>query len=232
MRRPHGPISMIDPCRHIHRSWKIGPFKEAHPELLLTHLPNCGLCIEGNLSFNAKKTGSDCIEDTYSIRCEVNAGFPREVPKAFETGGRIQAGYHKFTDSSLCLGSPLRQRVILGRAPTLHGFIEVLLVPYLYNHSYFEQHGRLPVGELSHGATGLIEDYEDLFKVTGARPCIEMLSLLGLKKRVANKRPCPCGSGLRLGRCHNRVLNPLRKIDTRNYFRMLQTDLISRIKQS
>jgi hypothetical protein len=38
-----------------------------------------------------------------------------------------------------------------------------------------------------------------------------MLRLIGMKRRVANKRPCPCGSGLRAGKCHHRILNRLRQ---------------------
>ena len=34
--------------------------------------------------------------------------------------------------------------------------------------------------------------------------------LAAMKRRLANKRPCPCGSGRRLGRCHNRRVNTLR----------------------
>ena len=39
-----------------------------------------------------------------------------------------------------------------------------------------------------------------------------LLQLVTVKKRVANKRPSPCGSGLRLGRCHHRYVNHLRRI--------------------
>jgi hypothetical protein len=31
--------------------------------------------------------------------------------------------------------------------------------------------------------------------------------LLTIHKRIANKRRCPCGSGNRAGRCHNKKLN-------------------------
>jgi hypothetical protein len=37
-----------------------------------------------------------------------------------------------------------------------------------------------------------------------------MVRLAGKKKRIANKLPCPCGSGRRLGRCHNLKVNGLR----------------------
>jgi hypothetical protein len=36
-------------------------------------------------------------------------------------------------------------------------------------------------------------------------------TLAATKKCRANKQPCPCGSGRRLGRCHSRRVNSLRK---------------------
>ena len=46
----------------------------------------------------------------------------------------------------------------------------------------------------------------------------EFLCLTGMKKRVANKHPCPCGSGRRLGRCHCRRVNHLRRTIGRTWF--------------
>ena len=44
-------------------------------------------------------------------------------------------------------------------------------------------------------------------KMDDALPFCLLASML---RRRANKRPCPCGSGRRLGRCHNRKVNALR----------------------
>ena len=114
--------------------------------------------------------------------------------------------------------------------PTLVGLIERLVIPYLYNHSYHEQSGKLPVGELDHGALGLVDDYEKLFRLQGWIQCVKALQFLGMKKRIANKKPCPCQSGRRLGKCRNLVLNPLRKIESRTYFRKQALDLIGQIR--
>lgn len=39
---------------------------------------------------------------------------------------------------------------------------------------------------------------------------IPYCTLATMKRRRANKQLCPCGSGRRLGRCHNRKVNVLR----------------------
>lgn len=210
---------MNDPCRALHERWQLERFLDCHPDLHVSFLPQCGLRIEGDLVFSAASEGFARLEDAFSIRLEVTADFPRSIPRVFEIAERIPKNYHHLSDGSLCLGSPLRQRILMAQAPTLCGFVNLLLIPYLYNRSYFEKHEVLPIGELDHGAPGLVSDYEAIFRVKGVKACIGMLDQLGLHKRHANKRPCPCGSGRRLGRCHNFVLNPLRRMAPRSEFR-------------
>jgi hypothetical protein len=207
-----------DPCFQIHQAWNVEAFRNAYPDFRLTYLDGCGMRVEGTLAFSAVKEGYEPIEDEFELRWDVLEGFPKRIPLVFETKGRIPVGYHKLENGALCLGSPIRQRMILADHPTLSGFVEDLVVPYLYNRSYFEKHDCLPVGELEHGSPGLIEDYQQLFGVESGEACLGMLQMLGLKKRNANKKPCPCGSGLRVGKCHNKVLKPFRNLATRRYF--------------
>lgn len=211
---------MRDPCEKCHMAWGLAEFRERFPGFRLTHLPNCALQFEGELAFRATKEGFDEIEDTYALRGIVPPKFPEEDAQIFETAGRIADEYHKMTnDQSLCLGSPIRIRKVMSERPTLTGLVKLLVIPYLYNHSYYKQTGELPVGELAHGVAGLIQDYEQLFSLKGADQCIAALELLGMKHKEANKRKCPCGSGRRLGRCHCKQLTPLRRIASRKTFK-------------
>jgi hypothetical protein len=152
----------------------------------------------------------ETITDVYHIKVTVPVEFPKRFPTVKELGGRIDRKFHRLIDGSFCLGSPTRLRLALVSDPTLVGFIERCLIPYLYGYSYCQLHGHLPFGELDHGHAGLIEDFCRLFGVSTALACVRMLQLTAMKKRVANKRPCPCGSGMRLGRCHHSCLNKLR----------------------
>lgn len=209
---------MNDPCAKSHAEWGLPEFRDRFPGLRLTHLSDCGLQFEGELAFRAQKNGSPEIKDTYEIRSIVSGSFPRKEPEVFETGGRIPSDYHKMMDGSLCLGSPIRVNKTLAENPTLVGFVENLVIPYLYNRSCLEQFDTLPVGELAHNGPGLLADYEEMFRIDGVDACIGILEALSTKKRIANKRPCPCGSRLRLGRCHNTVVNPLRRLGSRSYY--------------
>lgn len=221
---------MRDPCQQVHEAWQVEDFQAIYPALRLTHRLDCGLTFRGDLSFRAATQGYEEVGDTFSLRGEIDPRFPTVVPLIFETGGRIHADFHTNPDGDLCLGSPLGLRVRLNDDPTLSGFIEKLVIPFLYNYSHYEIHGTMPLGELAHGAPGLVADYERMFRVEGNNNCVGMLQLLGLKKRLANKRPCPCGSGRRLGKCHNFVLNPLRTIESRSYFSEQANVLMEQIR--
>jgi hypothetical protein len=180
--------------------------------------------LEGELSFHARQ-GYTSINDAFEVAISVSSTFPRVVPVVREIGGRIPRTFHTNPDRTLCLGSPLRLKIHLAKNPTLVGFVDTILIPFLFNFSTWETTGKLPLGELRHGPPGVLADYRDIFGTTTAENCLDFLYLLSLKKRVANKRPCPCGSGLRCGRCHSWMLNPLRGLESRSWFRSQSDDL-------
>ncbi len=222
---------MKDPCEKRHAEWGLAEVRERFPGFRIIHLPDCALQFEGELAFRAVMDGYDEIADAYELRWIIPGRFPIKEAQVFEIGGRIADDYHKFDDKSLCLGSPIRIRKEMSEQPTLTGLVDRLIIPYLYNHSYQKRNGDLPVGELGHGAPGLVGDYEKLFKLNGPQQCVEALQLLSMKKRVANKKPCPCGSYRRLGRCHCRRLTPLRRLAPRNYFQRQAVYLIKEFKR-
>jgi hypothetical protein len=67
---------------------------------------------------------------------------------------------------------------------------------------------------------GVIDDYAKLFGLQEREQVIRALDLLGMKRRIANKKPCPCGCGRRLGRCSFNVsLGKFRDWASRTWFR-------------
>jgi hypothetical protein len=67
----------------------------------------------------------------------------------------------------------------------------------------------MPDGELSH-EEGIRDDLAELFGVENDMVA-GFVRLTAMKKGVANKQPCPCGSKMRLGKCHHNRINGLRK---------------------
>jgi hypothetical protein len=175
--------------------------------------------ISGSVDFQVEDAELGHLIDTYSVEIVVPQSFPIGLPTVREVGGRIPKTFHKLNDGSLCLGSPLRLRAILATNPSLLAFTEKGILPYLAGFSIFQRSGRMPFDELAHGSPGLYDDYRSLLGVTSDNACFEFLRCLSVRRRVANKRPCFCASGLQLGRCHNRKVNKMRSIATRGQFR-------------
>jgi hypothetical protein len=185
---------------------------------------NGGIRACGTFRFSASLPGeTESIQDEFKISIEVPRKFPREIPTVFETGGRIprSPGFHVNPEGSLCLGSPIRLLTIVFESPTILGFADRILVPFLFAVSRSLSDGRgFPFGELPHGAPGALIDYQNLFGLKTPSQARLVLRALSLRRRVANKRPCPCGCRVRLGRCRLRwKLNHLRKAASRSWFR-------------
>ncbi|ODT02996.1 MAG: hypothetical protein ABS52_11185 [Gemmatimonadetes bacterium SCN 70-22] len=151
------------------------------------------------------------IDEHYAVKIEVPRGFPRALPRVFETKGRVPPTFHRNPDTTLCLGSPIALRFAIEEEPTIGGFIDRVVVPYLYSHAYFVRFDRMPFGELAHGAAGLEDDVRRLFRLPPGTNAEEFLRLASLKRRHANKRRCPCRSGVRVGRCHAAAVHEARR---------------------
>jgi hypothetical protein len=169
------------------------------------------LRVDGTLRFSANSKKTEVVEDGYDIRIEAPAQFPERMALAWETGGRIPPEYHKLTNGALCLGSRVRLRLQMGGSPSLLRFVERCVIPYLYGYSYSVKHGAPPFGELAHGELGSLQDLAGLLGVEDLALAFRYCMLAATKRRRANKQLCPCGGGGRLGHCHNRRVNALRK---------------------
>jgi hypothetical protein len=194
---------------------------------LIAIRPRSGMTplLKGRFAFIAHRSQIGEIEDAFDLEIDVPHNFPRELPRVTETGNRIpRTGFYHVNehDRSLCLGSPLRLKVLLASKPSLVGFAETCLVPFLAGASYKLKTGRpLPFGELNHGAPGALDDYRLLSEVERPDQALAALRLLGRKKRIANKLPCPCGCGFRLGRCEFRKrLIQFRALANRPWYRL------------
>lgn len=216
---------MRDPYAIRHAQWGVGELLDRFPEVSIRPSTPGVLTLAGAFDFQTRDSIVGTISDSFSLELRIPQSFPCSFPEVRETGGRIPKAFHTLTGGQLCLGSPLRLRAILTRHPTIYGFVETCILPYLVGFAIFERTGKMPFGELAHGRTGLLDDYKAFFGVSDSKTCIGFLDLLGLKKRVANKRACPCASGRRVGRCHNRKINRLRQVATRFQFREIAAHL-------
>lgn len=177
-----------------------------------------------NKKSNAFITGELRVQLLVLVLPLTRCRFPERIPRVREMKGRIPPSFHRFTDGSLCLGSPTRLRLARQGCPYIISFVEKCVVPYLYGYSYFEKYGGMPFGELSH-EEGIREDLAELFGVNKDMVA-GFVRLAAMKEGIANKQPCPCGSTLRLGKCHHTRINGLRKRLGRFWFRSLDRQVV------
>lgn len=206
------------------RSWdafQLDEFLAENPKFRIAELNNEQVVLSGEYHLKAHLAGSQIIDKTYRLRCVCAKDFPRKLPLVFEEGGYFPRTeeFHTYSDGRFCLGSELKVKGVLRTDHTIRGFFDSVVDPFLYSLSHRIEYGHYPFGELAHGEKGLIDDYEDLFGVKGKASVLLVLRILGKRKREANKFPCPCSCGLRLGRCNFRfTLNKWRTIERRRWF--------------
>ena len=202
----------------------LSQFLDDYPGMSTAPCSGAGICLRGKFRFKANVSGSDEIEasDSYKLEIVVPDKFPQALPKVKETGGKIpyDGNFHVNQDGTLCLGSPLRLLKKVHGVQSLSGFADKCLVPYLYAVSCkLIDGGNFVFGELVHGYQGIVDDYSVMLGLK-RHQITQAIQLLGIKKRIANKKPCPCGCGKRLGVCQfHHKLDEFRKMAPVSWFK-------------
>jgi hypothetical protein len=201
----------------------LSQFLRDYPGMSPAPCSDTGVCLRGKFWFKASVSSGDEIDDSYKLEIVVSDKFPQALPKVKETGGKIprDGNFHVNPDGTLCLGSPLRLLRKVHSSPSLTGFADKCLVPYLYAVSYKLMHGGdFVFGELAHGDQGIVDDYSVMLGLKEKHQIQRAIQLLGIKKRIANKKLCPCGCGKRLGACpFHHKLNEFRKMAPVSWFK-------------
>lgn len=197
-------------------------FLASQSKMRLVSYDDAEITLAGTYRCQAQKVGHHAIDEQYPLKIHFPPRYPLAIPTVIETGGRItrHPDFHTYMDGSFCLGSEIRIRDIIRENPRLTDFSEKVLDPFLYSVSHKIRYGDFPYGELAHGEPGLIDDYERLFHVRGKKAVLGVLQALGVRKRVANKLPCPCFCGYRMGRCDFRFqVEGWRNLARRQWYR-------------
>jgi hypothetical protein len=210
---------MTDSLRHWFEELEVAVALEEQAGLRLLPSADGSLILGGTVQFSVEGPDGEVIEDRYEILLDIPQRFPDAPAWVRETGGRIPEWFHKLKGDYLCLGAPTAVRYCLTQSPTLPTLLRCFVIPYLFGYSFFLKNERMPFGELAHGNAGIREHLREMFGVRTGEAPEEFLRLTSLRRRVGNKVVCPCGSGLNLGRCHNRTVNRLRAELGRLWFR-------------
>ena len=151
--------------------------------------------------------------DYYKVSLSVPVGFPWEEPIVLETGGRIPkiADRHIFPKKGNCCLGVWEEWLLATSGHSFETFLTGWLHDYFVSQSWFEARGEWPYGQRSHGKAGVVESYADLLGVaTDSRVIADHLRLLAREKAKGHAL-CPCGSGLRMRKCHMDNIQKLSK---------------------
>ena len=172
------------------------------------------IVVSGMLPLEGSVDGLETITDSFGIEVNIPNDFPKSLPRVKETGGRITANYeHRFTDDTLCLAVPIEQRRVFFEQPTLLGFVNRLVIPYLYGYCFWKKHGYHPFDEAAHGCEGIVRHYIDTLGLRDELAALAVISFL-FEHGYRGHHDCPCGSGLRVRACHSRKLRTLHEQHT------------------
>lgn len=204
-------------------------FLSHHPLMAIRPSPPGVLRIKGKFRFVTHHPAEGTIEDAFDLQVDIPRTFPKSPPLVTEIGGKIPRiqDNHINGDGTLCLGSPLRVQSALMKEPTVIGFAQRCLIPYLFAISRkLNNGGSMAFGELAHGSPGMLDDYCAMLKLERKEAVLYAFKLLGMKKRHANKYLCPCGCDRRLGKCKtNAIIRKFRSEIGRQWFRKQYPDI-------
>lgn len=177
---------------------------------------------EGPFQLSATYNGKQII-DLFRIRIIANGNCPGGIPALREVGGRVQAIVSKYrveladvhynkSSNTACVCVKQEETVRFPPGSKLPTFIEGLVVPYLYGLSFFDETGRWPWAEYSHGALGLLEFYTQDVSTPTREDLVEVGRLIRADlnwreyskqlRRPSSERKCLCGSGQAISKCH------------------------------
>lgn len=196
----------------------LSELKDTFPDLALKSSDDEFAVYEGFIGFSSNYNGLGLIEDVFQIEITfplIDIGDP--IVK--ETAGRIprERDNHINEDGTICLGAPLEVQRKHRQNPTLYGFITEQIIPFLYGFLYQQKHGFLPFGELSHGTEGIKEYYKELFSIELDFAVLEFLKII-VTDNYRGHLPCPCGSNVKLRRCHGPKIRDIKERQQRENF--------------
>ena len=165
--------------------------------------------VAGALSFEASYDGLATVADTFEIELLIPKRYPDRLPWVRETGAKIAGDYaHVYADGGLCLAVPVEERRVFARHPSLLGFVNELVIPYLYGYCHWRRHDEHPFGEQMHGGEGIAQYYIETLGLKNDIAALAMVAWL-FEHGYRGHHACPCGSGKIVRKCHGAGLREL-----------------------
>jgi len=208
---------------------------ESHPRLTRT-----GSRVEGTITFRATHnadTGlflivSDDVCDTvgglslcgtFEISIEERSDKAISKLPALRVEGIEAVSDRHFSqlDKSACLSSPFEETDFLVPDLDFRGYIERLVIPFLYGQIFYSQHERWPWSDYAHGAVGLLESYSRCPENVDPTECLRLLMMDSnwpkvraalLQESIKGHTQCFCAKGDNIRRCHPAAMRGVQQL--------------------
>jgi hypothetical protein len=141
--------------------------------------------------------------NSFDINLVVPRNYPYGFPLLFETSNKFEhiPDRHINEDGSCCVCSLQESDLISQKGIAIKDFFLEYVVPYLANQLYFDSEEEWANGDYEHGAEGILQFYQKLFKIDDIEEVINLLSFFNTQKMNRND-DCFCGKKEKLKRCH------------------------------
>ncbi|MBK9107364.1 MAG: hypothetical protein IPM92_03020 [Saprospiraceae bacterium] len=137
--------------------------------------------------------------------------------------GKINIGRHFYPDGKACLCGPAERGKFIQSGFLFTKFLERLVVPFLYEQTYFDKYEKWPWNEYAHGSAGIFQSFafsdgtkEDI------EACLQDLrkdknwprikAMLSGHERVTESSICFCNNPKQIRKCHPDILFRMAKL--------------------
>jgi hypothetical protein len=176
-------------------------------------IDDSAVALRGTLPLFDPLTGSEF--DRYEIAVEFSKDYPKTVPAVRETGGRIPWCPERHnTNGTACLFVPEERERCWPEGSDIVALLRGPVTQFFFGQSFYEQHGRWPFGEWSHGTVGRYEFYAEAARSDNPEVVVGFMRMVAAREPRGHW-PCYCGSGLRMRACHFQTLLEFRRVTPR-----------------
>lgn len=150
------------------------------------------------------------VAETYRFKVEIPADYPDSLPLVYETSKKIPriADRHINSGGDACLFAPCARWENWPIGSSFQTFLNGPVRNFFLSQAVFDLTGKWPFGQLAHGNDGIIEYLVRLFDVPDFKTIKRFAPCLSMPKIYRQYR-CPCGSGLRMIKCHGPKFNKM-----------------------
>lgn len=184
-------------------SERISELMSAYPALMISEETEEYISLSGIIGVH-RSVEQFVINKNYKI----DIFIPKReelLPYVVDAGKEISTKYpHIYTDGRLCLATDIDIRLALCNDPSLVNWVRNYVETYFVSYEYYERYGVFPLGERTHGAYGIVQSYMEIFGVSMEK-AMKIILFLSYDAYRGN-RPCPCGSQIRMRKCHGKEL--------------------------